>query len=179
MIMVVRGRTEPVRIALREQPRTGILRVLSETSAAVVSIDGHDAGPAPFSGSVNEGRHVVRIAAPGHGSAEVEVDIAADGDHLESLNLRRRVHLAWFIISAALAGAGLLTFAGLGAAALVGSSQYDPLAPDARTVREDGQALVLGADVTLGAACGLAAVALVLSFFTDWGPRASTRLGAR
>lgn len=178
-VMVVHGRTEPVRIRLRPRPRTGMIRVLSETPGATVSIDGHDAGPAPFSGRLSEGPHHLLVTAPGHGAREVDVDVEADGDQLESITLHRRVHRAWFYSVAALAGAGLLTFAGLGSAALAGSAQYDPMALDARAARDDGLALVTAADVALGVTCGLAAVATVLAFFADWEPAADAGQGDR
>lgn len=169
-VMVVFGRPQPVQFNLEPRPRMGMLRVVSTTPGATLFIDGHDVGAPPYSGEVRADTHTVELRAPGFRTASVEVTVQADGDHLESIDLRRRLHRGWFYSTIGLAGAGLLTFAGLGSAVLVYDARYDETAENASEWYDDGHRLMVAADIALGVAAGLAVVALVLALFTEWNP---------
>ncbi len=180
-VLVVAGEERTERFVLLEPPRMAMIRVEANVEGATVLFDGQEAGTTPWSGVVPQGIHRVAVRAPGYETATSQVSLTAEEDRVLGLALvpSRRVHRGWFWGSLALAIAGTLTTAGLGAAVIVLDSEYDHRADDAAEFQAEGRAWMLGADIALGLTLGAAAAALVLGFFTEWRPDEAADEAAR
>jgi hypothetical protein len=63
-----------------EKDATGVLKVVTQTPGALVTIDDADAGTTPLARIVKPGRHKVRVAGPGfQDAAPVWVEVPANG----------------------------------------------------------------------------------------------------
>lgn len=174
-VIVAPGRPIEVQLDLNTRPRNGVLRILSGTPGAQISIDNQDIGAPPYQGELREGEHTVTVTAPGHRPTTLDVSISAGMQRVERVSLPRLLHPAWFYSVIGLAGAGVVAFAALGSTALYYDASYDTAAPNATHWHADGHRLIVATDITWIVTSCVAVAALVIAFHTDWRRRRHRR----
>ena len=176
-VVVVAGREMLERFDLVERARIGRIRVEANVSGATVLIDGNEVGVIPYHGALPEGNHEIQVSESGYRTGLQTVTIVADEDRIASVTLdrRTRLHRGWFWATFGLTVTGALTTAGLALAVYMLNDQYDPLASDGWDQYNQGHALIVGADVSLGVSCVTALATLLFGLFTDWDDRSPSR----
>ncbi|MBN1774705.1 MAG: PEGA domain-containing protein [Deltaproteobacteria bacterium] len=168
---VVLGERPTVALALQEVARVGRLRVEANVPGAEVWVDGEHAGTAPYSGTLPEGEHELRVSAEGY-EEQVQTVAVATGDErivTVALSLPSGTDPAWFWSMVGLTGAATVATAALGAVVLIKDEDYAN--DENRTVemQDEGKQFVVATDVCLGVAIAAAITATVLGFTTNWG----------
>jgi len=170
-VIVVAGRAVVETFELSEPRRRGRIRVDSSVPGATVLVSGREVGQTPWDGVLPAGPQEVEVRAHGY-LPGLQLVTVEPGERIQAVVSlvpeRSRAHPGWFWGTLALSAAASVATAALGATALSLDGSYDPDSADADQRYRQGRALMVGADVALGAALTSAAAALVLAFFTDW-----------
>jgi hypothetical protein len=171
-IQIVSGAQRVLDVFLVKAPRVGTVTVESNVEGADVVIDGKEAGSAPFTGELDEGRHTILVKKDGHRSYSLSIDLKTNQSRLVSATLGavRTLDPAWFWGGVGMTAAWTAATIALGASVVALDKQYDPFT-SSREDYDTGRRLMIAADVSLGLALGSAAVSLALFFFTDWKKR--------
>jgi len=151
------------------RPPTGRLRLLTNVAAALVVVDGAEAGFSPAVLDLAAGEHEVRVAKPGFlpWTGTVHVDparpLAGEVTLAPEEQETGRGPWPWALLSAT--GAATLVAAGLGWLALVAADDYRsaPGYDEAMSARDRAAGLNVVADVVWGVA-GLGAVTTAVLF---------------
>jgi len=168
-------RAEEQRLARRERPTTGTLRISTTVEGADVVVDGRPIGTAPVPAplSLEPGRHRLTVTRDGYIPFQSEVRIAAGvttAAHadLEPATEYRSVHgsrlFTWIVGGLAVAAAGTSIYFGARAASVQGDAGDAPTMAEQQRLLDDASGWATRSDVALGAAVVLAVGAVVLWF---------------
>lgn len=174
-IEALRERAEAARIARRNLPTTGTLRISANRDEALVQVDAAAVGATPLSEplELSPGRHSLTLEAPGYipfrSSVRVEAGVATGAyadltPMTEYRSIRGRRIVTW--IAAGLAVGGLATSLGFGirARGLRDDALATPAGPMQDGLRDDARARARYSDIATGATLGLVLTAVILYF---------------
>ncbi|MBN1772830.1 MAG: PEGA domain-containing protein [Deltaproteobacteria bacterium] len=170
MLPVASGDRLEVSFTLIAEERVGGLRVEANVPGAEVVIDGDLMGAVPFRGVLQEGNHEVEVRAAGYEAQIQTVAIATGDERIVTVSLSEPwgTDPMWFWSMVGLTGAATVATVALGTTVHLRNADYDPAASDAQSRYDEGQGLMIGADVALGVAAAAAVATLVLGFTTSW-----------
>jgi hypothetical protein len=110
------GGAAPVDVTLAAEPRatTGVVRVVTSPSSAIVSVDGRERGNAPLEISLRGGPHTVDVEAEGHQKAHVPFVVEAGSRREVSVTLEKTTPVTkrwWFWTGVGIVAASVATTA--------------------------------------------------------------------
>ena len=174
-ILALRERAEAARLARRNLPTTGTVRISADRDDAEVQLDGATVGQTPMAEplEVTPGRHALTLEAPGYipfrSSVRVEAGVTTGAyadltPRTEYRSIRGRRVVTW--IATGLAAGGVATALGFGVRARrFRDDAFDsPAGPVQDGLTQDARDRARYSDIATGIALGLALTAVVLYF---------------
>lgn len=174
-IVTLRERAEAARLARRNLPTTGTVRISANQEDAQVQVDGEQVGRTPVAEALEltPGRHALTLEAPGHipfrSSVRVEAGVTTGAyadltPRTEYRSIRGRRVVTW--IAAGLAAGGVATAVGFGvrARSFRDDAFASPPGPMQDGLTRDARDRARYSDIATGITLGLALTAVVLYF---------------
>ncbi|MBI5486538.1 MAG: PEGA domain-containing protein [Deltaproteobacteria bacterium] len=170
-VTVTSGDRVTVGIELTEIPHVGTLRVEANVADAEVWIDGALAGTVPFTATLGEGDHELRVAASGYVAQTQSVALVTGEQRIATVSLVETpgTDPVWFWSMVGLTGAAGVVTVALAATVMVKDDEFRSTEFPTTAQYQEGRDLQLATDVCLGVTAAAAVAALVLGFTTDWG----------